>query len=235
MSKGVVVAGVLVALIGGAVGSIQAQGSRLAEDEKVINEQNLFAPSRSQPTPPPAPKAPPKPVAAPLPPPPPTPKFILSGVVLDGDTALALLQEPGLTQDQVRVVSPGAEVGSYRLTAVLQDRVELEGPSGKITVPLSGPSRPVARTATIAPGAPSRPTVLPPPGARAPAAGLVRPVPAVPPPPSEAPPEMAAPEAPRPPIQVPLDDPRRSEGFKALFDALRQGSESPEASSSRIP
>ncbi len=223
MSRSVVAFGALAMLIAGVAGAVSAQTPRPAEEEKAITEQNLFSPTRSRPTPPPAPKAPAKPVAAPLPSPPP-PKFVLSGVVLDGNMALALLQEPGLTQNQVRVVPRDGEIGSYRLTMVLEDRVELEGPNGKITVPLSGPNRPAVSAATAAPGAPSRVSVSPVPGAARPAGVLAPSVPAVPPPaPSEPTVEATAPAAPKPAIQVPLDDPRRAEGFKALFDALRQG------------
>ena len=242
MKRRLVAIGVLVAVVGGAVASVQAQAPRPAENEKVINDQNLFSPTRSRPAPPPAPK--PKPVAAPLPPPPP-PKFMLSGVVLDGDTEIALLQEPSLTQNQVRIVARRGEIGSYTLTAVLEDRVELEGPAGKITVPLSGPSRPTAATAAVAPRSPRppRPSALPQLGAPGPAGVLLRggggtggsAVSRTPPtPPSEeAPPEAMAPAAPKPAIQIPLDDPRRGEGFKGLFDALQQSLQPSPAEPSR--
>jgi hypothetical protein len=63
--------------------------------------------------------------------------FVLSGVIsFDGGGGLAWLQEPRLTNNQVVAVRRGDNVGPYRLTEIFQDRVELEGPGGKILVPL---------------------------------------------------------------------------------------------------
>jgi hypothetical protein len=65
--------------------------------------------------------------------------FILSGVIsFDGGGGLAWLQEPKLTNNEVVAVRRGDSVGPYRLTQIFEDRVELEGPAGKILVPLFG-------------------------------------------------------------------------------------------------
>jgi hypothetical protein len=80
-----------------------------------------------------------------------SPAFVLSGVVLGGEQALVWLQEPTFTQNQPIVVRPGEMVGPYRLTTVQADRVELEGPGGKVMVPL------YARLTTVPTGPISRP------------------------------------------------------------------------------
>jgi hypothetical protein len=76
--------------------------------------------------------------------------FILSGVIsVDGGGGFAWLQEPRLTNNQVVAVRRGETVGPYRLTEIFEDRVELEGPAGKLLVPLfnaqaAAPSQAVA-------------------------------------------------------------------------------------------
>lgn len=65
--------------------------------------------------------------------------FTLTGVIyMEGGGGLAYLQEPKLTNNAIVAVKPGAKVGPYKLTKILEDRVELEGPSGTIVVPLYG-------------------------------------------------------------------------------------------------
>lgn len=142
MIKAAVAAGAVLALIGVATGSGHAQGPAPAEDEKAVIEQNLFHPSRSVPPPPPPPAPPaPAPVAAP-PPPPPAPKFVLSGVVIAGESGTAILQEPDLTQNKPRLVSRGQQVGPYRLTDLQWDRATLRGPAGEVVVLLHDPNKP---------------------------------------------------------------------------------------------
>jgi len=94
-------------------------------------------------------------------------RFVLSGVVfVEGGRGVAWLQEPTLTKNQVVTVRPGDSIGPYRLTKILEDQVELEGPAGKFSVPLAG----VPGTATAAasqgqlpaPGVPQPRDVLPP-------------------------------------------------------------------------
>ena len=103
--------------------------------------------------------------------PPAAEKFVLSGVIFfDGWSGLAWLQEPTLTGNQVVAVPQGGTVGQYRLTRILADRVELEGPAGKILVPIhnvrgaAGPA-----VASAAPAAP----VSPPGAGAAPVAAAV--------------------------------------------------------------
>jgi hypothetical protein len=71
---------------------------------------------------------------APVPPP---ERFVLSGVIMfDDGQGVAWLQEPSLTQNRVVARRPGDSVGPWRLTKLLGNRVELEGPTGTVIVPL---------------------------------------------------------------------------------------------------
>jgi hypothetical protein len=74
------------------------------------------------------------------------PRFVLTGVVfVEGGTGgRAWLQEPTLTQNQVVTVRQGDSIGDYRLASIFEDRVVLDGPGGKVTVPLAGVSGPAA-------------------------------------------------------------------------------------------
>jgi hypothetical protein len=66
-------------------------------------------------------------------------KFVLSGLIyVEGGHGLAWLQEPTFTNNKIVVVRVGDAVGPYRLTKILDDQVELEGPGGKVSVPLAG-------------------------------------------------------------------------------------------------
>ena len=93
-------------------------------------------------------------------------RFVLSGVILlDGERGWAWLEEPKLTGNQVVAVRTGGAIGPYRLTRVFDDRVELDGPSGKVLIPLYSPSGRGAASTAVASAAsdPSRsvPTPLP--------------------------------------------------------------------------
>lgn len=81
------------------------------------------------------------------------PRFMLSGVVVVEGGGRAWLQEPVLTQNQIVAVRPGENIGPYRLTKILEDRVELAGPDGTFSVMLAGAQGP----ATVATPAPPRP------------------------------------------------------------------------------
>jgi flagellar biosynthesis GTPase FlhF len=83
--------------------------------------------------------------------------FVLSGVIsFDGGGGLAWLQEPKLTNNEVVAVRRGDSVGPYRLTQIFEDRVELEGPAGKILVPLFGAqAAPVSQAAAASASTPS--------------------------------------------------------------------------------
>lgn len=82
------------------------------------------------------------------------PRFTLSGVVVVEGGGRAWLQEPQLTQNQPVAVRPGESIGPYRLTKVLEDRVELEGPGGKISVLLAGVQAPGTEVANFVPPPP---------------------------------------------------------------------------------
>jgi hypothetical protein len=82
---------------------------------------------------------------------PPGPRFTLSGVVVVEGGGRAWLQEPVLTQDQIVGVRPGESIGPYRLTKILEDRVELAGPTGTFSVLLAGTPGPAAVAAPVAP------------------------------------------------------------------------------------
>lgn len=97
-------------------------------------------------------------------------RFVLSGVlVLEGGAGMAWLREPSLTGDRVVVLRPGERVGPYRLTRILEDRVELEGPRGKVLLPIyDGLRTPGTAVASAAPEM-SRPVPSPgPPAATVP-------------------------------------------------------------------
>jgi hypothetical protein len=81
-------------------------------------------------------------------------QFTLTGVmVVEGGGGRAWLQEPNLTQNQVITVRAGESIGAYRLVKIIEDRVELEGPTGKFQVMLAGVPAPA--TATTSPPRPA--------------------------------------------------------------------------------
>jgi len=86
------------------------------------------------------------------------PRFTLTGVVVVEGGGRAWLQEPQFTQNQPVAMRPGETIGPYRLTKIFEDRVELVGPAGTISVLLAGVSGPAAVAAV-----PPRPTAPPPP------------------------------------------------------------------------
>src|SRR5437899_12390089 len=73
-------------------------------------------------------------------------RFVVTGVlILDDGDGWAWLQEPSLTNNESVRVRRGHTVGQWRLTRLLEDRVELEGPGGRITyVILAGGRAPAA-------------------------------------------------------------------------------------------
>jgi hypothetical protein len=79
------------------------------------------------------------------------PQFMLSGVVVVEGGGRAWLQEPQLTQNQPVAVRPGESIGPYRLTKILDDRVEMVGPSGTFSVLLAGAPGPATGAATSPP------------------------------------------------------------------------------------
>jgi hypothetical protein len=120
---------------------------------------------------------------------------VLIGTIVTDSRALAYLQEPTLTGNGALRVPLGEKIGPYRLTKVLEDRVELEGPGGPLTVRLGG-----VASAGLRPPAGGR---------REPAA----PAPVVAPPAQPGETEV---------IRFEVGDPRRREGFGAIFNYLQQ-------------
>lgn len=89
------------------------------------------------------------------------PRFVLTGVVVVEGGGRAWLQEPQLTQNQPVSVRPGESIGPYRLTKVLEDRVEMMGPSGPLSVFLAGIAGPVTGAVATPPARPAPPPPAP--------------------------------------------------------------------------
>jgi hypothetical protein len=83
------------------------------------------------------------------------PQFVLSGVLVVEGGGRAWLQEPSLTQNQIVSVRVGDSVGPYVLTKVLDDRVEMKGPSGPFMVRLAGGPGTASAPVPVAPPAPA--------------------------------------------------------------------------------
>ena len=85
-------------------------------------------------------------------------RFVLTGVVaVDGGGGVAWLQEPTHTQDKVVTARVGEKIGPYRVTKILEDQVEMEGPQGKFSVPLAGSSATARSQEPSQPSVPARP------------------------------------------------------------------------------
>jgi hypothetical protein len=132
--------------------------------------------------------------------------FVLSGLIVfdDGD-GKAWLREPSLTRNEVVLLRRGDTIGPWTLTRILPQRVELDGPGGKVIVPLAHAGAGGGDgLGAGAPGpAPSRPTVpstvpltaRPQPVPTAPASDVAVTAPAPPMP-------VAPATAPRPPVEA---------------------------------
>ena len=82
-------------------------------------------------------------------------QFSLTGVVTKEDgSSVAWLEEPTITQSRPVLIRPGDQVGPYRVAKIEEDRVELDGPSGKLVVRLYG-TAPMGAPASTAPSAPA--------------------------------------------------------------------------------
>ena len=57
-------------------------------------------------------------------------------VVWSGNEGVAWLQEPDLTRNEIVALRIGESVGPWKLTRFLDNGVELEGPAGKVLIPL---------------------------------------------------------------------------------------------------
>jgi hypothetical protein len=64
-------------------------------------------------------------------------RFVLTGLVVwSGNEGVAWLQEPDLTRNELVTLRIGQSLGPWKLTRFLDNGVELDGPTGKILVPL---------------------------------------------------------------------------------------------------
>ena len=64
-------------------------------------------------------------------------RFVLTGMVVwSGNEGVAWLQEPDLTRNEMVALRIGESVGPWKLTRFLDNGVELEGPAGKVLIPL---------------------------------------------------------------------------------------------------
>lgn len=82
-------------------------------------------------------------------------RFVLTGLVVwSGKEGVAWLQEPDLTRNQIVALRIGESVGPWKLTRFLDNGVELDGPAGKVLVPLQNVG---AGGTAVAAGAPAGP------------------------------------------------------------------------------
>lgn len=145
--------------------------SRPSRPSPATNEQiaarNLFNPNRS----PEAVTASPTPLA-------PAVKPVLYGVVIDGGTRLAYLEDP--STKRVFGFKTGDAVAGGRVEQIEEDRVVIKRPEGPLEIRLQDPSKPKpavpATPRVLAPPTPPAPGVLPP-GVRPPLQpGIIRPL-----------------------------------------------------------
>ncbi len=86
-------------------------------------------------------------------------RFVLTGLLVwSGKEGVAWLQEPDLTQNQIVTLRIGESVGPWTLTRFLDNGVELEGPAGKVLVPLQNVG---GGGTAVAAGAPAGPGTAP--------------------------------------------------------------------------
>jgi hypothetical protein len=80
-------------------------------------------------------------------------RFVLTGMVMwSGNEGVAYLQEPDLTRNELVTLRIGESVGPWKLTRFLDNGVELDGPTGKVLVPLHNAG---GRGTAVATGAPA--------------------------------------------------------------------------------
>jgi hypothetical protein len=83
-------------------------------------------------------------------------RFVLTGLIVwSGKEGVAWLQEPNLTRNQIVALRIGQSVGPWKLTRFLDNGVELDGPAGKILIPLQNVG---AGGTAVAAGVPAAPT-----------------------------------------------------------------------------
>jgi hypothetical protein len=82
-------------------------------------------------------------------------RFVLTGMVVwSSSEGVAWLQEPDLTRNKPVTLRIGESVGPWKLTRFLDNGVELDGPAGKVLVPLQNAG---GGGTAVAAGAPARP------------------------------------------------------------------------------
>ena len=82
-------------------------------------------------------------------------RFVLTGMVVWSEKeGVAWLQEPEFTRNEIVTVRIGENVGPWKLTQFLENGVELDGPAGKVLVPLGAPGS-SAPASAVAAGAPA--------------------------------------------------------------------------------
>ena len=129
----------------------------------VVASRNLFNPNRTEAVA----------TAAPLPP---AARPVLHGVVINGETRLAYLQDP-ITK-HVFSYKTGDTVAGGQLERIEQDRVVIRRPEGPLEVRLKDPDKPKSLPSPPAPGVqPPRPAPPVGPGVRP---GILRPRPPIP-------------------------------------------------------
>jgi hypothetical protein len=78
------------------------------------------------------------------------PQIVLYGVTLAGDYQSASLVQTGRTvrkgEREMLTLRPGEQIGEYRLTKIMPDRIVLEGEGDSFEVLLNDPSKPKQRT-----------------------------------------------------------------------------------------
>ena len=86
-------------------------------------------------------------------------RFVLTGMVVwSGNEGVAWLQEPDLTRNEIVALRIGESVGPWKLTRFLDNGIELEGPAGKVLIPLHNAG---GGGTAVAAGAPAGPAAAP--------------------------------------------------------------------------
>ena len=86
-------------------------------------------------------------------------RFVLTGMVVwSGNEGVAWLQEPDLTRNEMVALRIGQSVGPWKLTRFLDNGIELEGPAGKVLIPLHNAG---GGGTAVAAGAPAGPAAAP--------------------------------------------------------------------------
>jgi hypothetical protein len=89
-------------------------------------------------------------------------RFVLTGLVVwSGQEGVAWLQEPNLTQNQIVALRIGESLGPWKLARFLDNGIELDGPAGKVLIPLQNAGAGGTAVASGAPAGPASGTAPP--------------------------------------------------------------------------